>query len=125
MGGNTRANREAIIDANPSLQDDPDRVIVGKTYAIPTKDGNNDGNLTASNNSSRSNLTSTASGAYFYTVKEGDSLWQIANNQLEDPSAVDAIKELNTTVLKGEQHDVVIPGMKLRLPAKPVADTNN
>ena len=122
LGGNTKANRDAIIDANPSLQDDPDRVIVGKTYNIHDR-GDDE---TASNAPvAPRNLTSTASGAYFYTVKEGDSLWQIANNELEDPSAVDAIKDLNTNVLKGEQHDVVIPGMKLRLPAKPVADTTN
>jgi len=31
-GGNTRANRQAIIDANPSLQQDPDRVIVGNVH---------------------------------------------------------------------------------------------
>ncbi len=62
---------------------------------------------------------------YFYTVQEGDSLWQIANDELGDPSAVDAIKELNQSVLKGKDHDTVIPGMKLRLPSKPVATANS
>jgi nucleoid-associated protein YgaU len=120
LGGNTQANRQAIIDANPSLQDNPDRVIVGKTYAIPTSAG-------ASPSIAESPAPNTpAPGApeYFYTVKEGDSLWRIANDQLGDPSTVEAIKALNETILRGDDHDVVIPGMKLRLPAKPVATTN-
>ncbi|MGH7215108.1 MAG: LysM peptidoglycan-binding domain-containing protein, partial [Tepidisphaeraceae bacterium] len=58
---------------------------------------------------------------YWYTVKEGDSLWKIATDQLGDPGAVAAIKELNKDALRGENHDVVIAGSKLRLPAKPVA----
>jgi len=125
LGENNKENRQAIIDANPSLRDDPNRVIVGKSYVIP---GSADSDSQASNapspdNSTMSKTTASATGAYFYTVKEGDSLWQIANDELDDPSAVDAIKELNAGVLKGEQHDVVIPGMKLRLPAKPVADS--
>jgi nucleoid-associated protein YgaU len=60
---------------------------------------------------------------YFYTVQDGDSLWQIANDELGDPSAVAAIKELNASLLKGK--DTVIPGMKLRLPSKPTASANS
>jgi nucleoid-associated protein YgaU len=121
LGGNTRANRQTIIDANPSLQDDPDRVIVGKSYVIPLTGDN----ASAMNDLPPTNSTVQQSSASFYTVKEGDSLWQIANDELGDPSAVDAIKDLNSSILKGDQHDVVIPGMKLRLPTKPVADTTN
>jgi LysM repeat protein len=121
FGENSRANRQAIIDANPSLQQDPDRVIVGRSYVIPIPGSS----ASASNAVIPNNSNQTASGAYFYTVKEGDSLWQIASDQLDDPSAVDAIKDLNTNVLKGDSHDVVIPGMKLRLPAKPVADSTS
>ena len=130
LGGNTRANREAIINANPSLQDDPDKVIVGKMYKIPVRGqtSNTEDNTVATNqNDDSANPPSpeTSSGRYFYTVQEGDSLWAIANDQLGDPSAVDAIKQLNASVLKGDNHDVVVPGMKLRLPAKPVATAQN
>jgi nucleoid-associated protein YgaU len=125
LGSGSPANIQAIIDANPSLQDDPDKVIMGQTYVIP-------GREQASANSSPSNPSvmppvarSTPDGEYFYTVQEGDSLWQIANDQLGDPSAVDALKELNAAILKGKNHDVVTPGMKLRLPAKPVASAAN
>jgi nucleoid-associated protein YgaU len=121
MGGNTRANRQAIIDANPSLRDDPDRVVVGKAYVIPTAAG---GSTDATTDAAPSpDSIASEPGRYFYTVKEGDSLWQIANDELDDPSAVQAIKDLNSDILKGANHDVVIPGMKLRLPAKPVADS--
>jgi len=120
MGSNTPENRQAIINANPSLQDDPDMVIVGKAYVIPGTADNNGSSEVAVVNPSNS-----TTGRYFYTVKEGDSLWRIANDQLGDPSDVDAIKSLNESVLKGDDHDVVIPGMKLQLPAKPVAASNN
>jgi nucleoid-associated protein YgaU len=111
MGGNTRANRQAIIDANPSLQDDPNRVIVGSTYVIPTPAQS----ITIQPDAPAAPAP-TAAGTY--TVQSGDSLWSIANDELGDPAAVDAIKELNLTVLKGPDHDVLYPGMKLRLPAK-------
>lgn len=36
-GGNQKINRDAVINANPSLQQNPDRVIAGKTYQIPAQ----------------------------------------------------------------------------------------
>ena len=39
LGGNSKTNRDAIINENQSLQDDPDRVIAGKTYIIPGDNG--------------------------------------------------------------------------------------
>ena len=59
-----------------------------------------------------------ATAGYMYTVKESDSLWRIAREQLGDAGAVASIKELNKEVLAGG--DQVRPNMKLRLPAKPV-----
>lgn len=123
MGANTRAHRQAIIDANPSLRDDPDFVVVGQSYVIPTR-----AQAAAATPSSpaapaapSAPIAEAPSGRYFYTVQAGDSLWRIANDQLGDPTAVDAIKELNLSILKGQDHDVVLPGSKLRLPFKPVA----
>ena len=57
---------------------------------------------------------------YFYTVRENDSLWKIANEQLGNPGAIAAIKELNQL-----KSDTITPGMKLRLPGKPIAQATN
>jgi nucleoid-associated protein YgaU len=35
MGVSTKETREAILNANPSLKANPDKVIVGRTYVIP------------------------------------------------------------------------------------------
>ena len=35
LGGNTKANRDLIVKANPSLASDPNRIIVGRAYIIP------------------------------------------------------------------------------------------
>jgi len=122
LGANTKANRQAIINANPSLQDDPDYVVVGQSYVIPTR-----AQATAAPSTPAAPAAPSAeapSGHYFYTVQAGDSLWRIANDQLGDPTAVDAIKELNRSILKGQDHDVVLPGAKLRLPFRPVASAD-
>ena len=62
------------------------------------------------------------SPTHWYTVKENDSLWKIAQEQLGDGNAVAAIKELNKDVLKGG--DAIRPNMRLRMPAKPVASAS-
>jgi hypothetical protein len=35
LGSDTKENRDAIVNSNPSLKHDPDRVIAGQTYWIP------------------------------------------------------------------------------------------
>ncbi len=118
MGGNTKTNRDAIVKANPSLTKNPDIVVVGRTYIIPT----NSAAVAADN--PQTVLTPSASPEYFYTVKDSDTLRKIAVNQLGNEDAWAAIQDLNKTTLKGEDKTVVVPGMKLRLPAKPVASAN-
>jgi hypothetical protein len=39
LGGDSKTNRDAIISRNVSLQNDPDHVVTGKTYKIPTTSG--------------------------------------------------------------------------------------
>jgi LysM repeat protein len=133
MGANTKANRDAIINANPALKQNADVVIVGKTYAIPAASSG----ATASAGTSSSPVAQaptpaptptqvaqtspqTASSDNWYTVKEGDSLWKIATEQCGSAAAVQAIRDLNKDTLKG---DTVVINMKLRLPNK-VASAN-
>jgi nucleoid-associated protein YgaU len=137
LGANTKANRDAIIRANPSLAADPNKVIVGRTYIIPT--GPLPQVFTTPTNPpalpkdkpqaalakvSATGKSSSSSTTYWYTVKENDSLWKIAMEQLGTGNAYQQIKDLNKDVLKGS--DNVRPNMRLRLPAKsqPVASAS-
>jgi nucleoid-associated protein YgaU len=115
LGANTRANREAIIAVNPALKDDPDRIIVGKSYVIPHSGAPAQAPISVS---TTVNKPAGPSGTgTVYTVKPGDSLWSIAVNQVGTASAVEAIKSLNQDVLADA--DRLKVNMKLRLPAKP------
>jgi nucleoid-associated protein YgaU len=129
FGANTKSNREAIIHANASLQQDANKVIVGKTYRIPSSSSTSVA-AAAAPPAKETIAAAPASPApaasnteYWYTVQEGDSLWRIANDQLGDAGEIASIKELNKDVLRGS--DTVIPNMKLRLPSKPVAQATN
>ncbi len=138
MGSNSRANREAIIQANPTLQANPDKVIAGFNYAIPAAPlvvpaspvpaapsvavaVNLPGRAAVAANDPRAGAGAAMASHLqaTYTVKSGDSLWKIAAEQLGDPRAVESIKQLNQEQLHGS--DIVRPDMKLRLPARPQA----
>lgn len=119
MGANTKANREAIIRANPSLQADPDRVVAGRTYVIPASPTQNAQATPPAGPTQTVSTTTPRAGETTYTAKEGDSLWRIAEEQLGDGRLYAVIKELNKDVLKGGE--TVKPGMVLRLPARQVA----
>ncbi len=129
LGGNTKANRDLIVNANPSLKSNPNKIIVGRAYIIPGSAA--DAQPTGAQPLPITQVPATptapvaASPAasdqaqFWYTVKENDSLWSIAADQLGNGSAWTAIKDLNADVLKG--NGSIHPNMKLRLPAKPLA----
>ena len=116
LGSSSHKNVKAIIAANPSLQADPNKVIVGQSYIIPTS-ATTTGSSTIS--ATVAGQTTSPAGGWTYTVKEGDTLWGIATGQLGNANAVSAIKELNATLLHGGS--TLRPGMTLRLPSQPVA----
>ena len=49
-------------------------------------------------------------------MREGDSLWQIAAEQLGNGSRYTELAELNADILDDE--DTVLVGMRLKLPAR-------
>jgi len=130
LGGNNKANRDAIISANPSLRQNPNNIIVGRTYAIPAIKGA--APVAAAPAPAPAVAThvaaakpaapATSQQQYWYTVKENDNLWRIAADQLGDGNAWTTIKELNRDLLKSG--DALHPKMRLRLPAKPVVSAN-
>ena len=52
----------------------------------------------------------------YYVVKDGDSLWRIAEKKLGNGGRYTEISKLNADVLEDE--DDIVVGMRLRLPAR-------
>jgi nucleoid-associated protein YgaU len=130
LGGNTTVNRNAIIKANPSLQGDPNKVIVGRKYISPTAEEAKAAVVASDATKEKppaekppvvvvadKSATPTSSPEYTYTVKAGDNLTKIAVEQLGTAAAVPSIMELN----KITDANKIFANMKLRLPAKPIA----
>ena len=123
MGGNTKANREAFIKANPSVTPDGHLVFAGRTYIIPSVSG-----ATAVAVAPTKPATATPApapmkpGISLYTVKDNDSLWKIASEQLGSGTRWEEIRDLNKDLLNGSEQ--VHANMRLKLPAKAVASTN-
>lgn len=120
-GANTKANRDLIVQANPSLKENPNLLIVGRAYLIPSQ------KITAAVSPSPTQAVAAAApqqsaqnaaalNSYNYQVQSGDSLWKIATEQLGDAGQVATIKTLNQDLLKGS--DVVRVGMTLKLPGR-------
>ncbi len=128
FGADTKANREAIVRANPSLQQDPNKVIVGQSYIMP-------GNAPASAPPAPRTAdirtpevhtppAAPANTENWYTTRQGDSLSRIAVDQCGTPAAVAAIKQLNPEKFTNGNTNVQA-GWKLRLPTKTVASAGN
>ncbi|HZZ43646.1 MAG TPA: LysM peptidoglycan-binding domain-containing protein [Tepidisphaeraceae bacterium] len=120
LGANTSTNRQAIIDANPSLKANPAKITVGHTYMIPSgKAGtdNTDASKTAvaSTDTTATDKPKATVTTTTYTVKANDTLWKIAGG---DSNLIKEIQDLNKDTLKGKS--VVRAGLVLKIPAKTV-----
>jgi nucleoid-associated protein YgaU len=128
--GNRKANIARIFEANRKILESPDEIGVGQKLVIPPL-------LASAPNKGK--IVSVLSGTEFtkvesvgrrhrsangrraeqnsnYVVREGDSLWQIAAEQLGNGSRYSEIAELNAGVLDNE--DNLFVGMRLRMPAR-------
>ena len=144
-GGNVKANRDAVVAMNPTLQKDPNKVVSGRTYLLPAAapakevavaeatepkapktvdvkpvDAKIDSKKMIAKADDAKNPANTAEQR-IYVVKAGDTLSKIASAELGSKSEVDTIRTLNADKLKG---DVIKVNMKLKLPAKVLASAS-
>jgi nucleoid-associated protein YgaU len=143
LGGDTKANRDAILAVNPTLQKNPDIIVLGRTYVIPAAPTASaapaplpttpvvpppvvpppievaQAPVTLAPTPPAAPNPATAAPESFYIVKPNDTLTKIAVEQLGSRAGVPALMDLNKELLKGT--DRIRPNMKLRLPAKPMA----
>jgi nucleoid-associated protein YgaU len=124
MGGNTKANREAFIKANPSVTPDGHLVFAGRTYIIPSATAAAPTAVAKGQPAQHTAPTPAPlrAGIVLYTVKDNDSLWKIASEQLGSGTRWEEIRDLNKDLLNGSEQ--VHANMRLKLPAKTVASTN-
>jgi nucleoid-associated protein YgaU len=128
--GNKRANIMKIFEANRNILKSPDDIQVGQKLIIPAL------RTSAAENKSKSGLASsffekvksigrehlssnkgrTAEPSKKYTVREGDSLWRIAAEQLGDGSRYTEVAKLNADILSDE--DSLTVGTSLKIPAR-------
>ncbi len=120
--GNKKANIDKIYYANKKEMKSRDRLYVGQKLVIPPLKGGKEEDGGFFSNSLFEKVTSIgkrkkvkASDTTNYTVKEGDSLWKIAEKTLGNGSRFEEITELNEEKLRDE--DSLKPGMKLKIPS--------
>ncbi len=125
--GNKRANIVRLFQANRRLLRSADRLAVGQKLIIPaletSTENATDGGIFNSTMfekvksiGQRRPVPGAAkpSGVGRYVVREGDSLWKIADAQLGNGSRYTEIAKLNSDMLEDE--DSLAMGMRLRLP---------
>ena len=129
--GNKRVNIMRIFEANRNLLKAADEIKVGQKLIIPPlrdsassnekkKDGLLSSIVEKVTSIGREHLSLKKPGrpkqGRSYTVRDGDSLWEIAADQLGDGSRYMEVAKLNDDVLSDE--DSLTVGMTLKMPAQ-------
>ncbi len=131
LGSDQKVNLDAIINANPSLQADPDRIVIGRTYTIPVPDGLSTTAASiapvprpATQPDADQVVAAGSTRTLRYTARTGDSVTTLAIKLLgsDTQEARDLIIS-NNPELKRDP-DRVVAGQSYWIPA-PVAATRN
>lgn len=116
--GNKRKNVTRIFEANRKLLKSPDEIYVGQELVIPPLSGTpaKKGVFPAMIFEKVKSIGRRSEPDKEYVVREGDSLWKIAAEQLDDGNRYPEISKLNAGILEDE--DSLDVGMRLRLPGR-------
>jgi nucleoid-associated protein YgaU len=124
--GSKRTNIARIFDANRRFLQSPDEIYVGQKLVIPSlsapvPDKSRVSSVLASSmlekvkSIGRRHLSADGHRRW-YVVREGDSLWRIAAEQLGSGSRYSEIADLNADILDDE--DSLAVGMRLKMPVR-------
>jgi nucleoid-associated protein YgaU len=117
--GNKKTAIDALYNANRKALKSPDDLDVGQKLAIPalsTSGKNQADSTTASRTKKVDSAGNSKQQGGQYTVRQGDTLWKIAADQLGDGTRYKEIVRLNNTLLDNE--DDLTVGMTLKMPSR-------
>jgi len=125
--GNKKINVDRIFEANRKLLKSPDEILAGQKLTIPPLIDKSDSVFSESLfdkvksigrrlTSSETSKTPSVRQSKQYVVREGDSLWRIAVEQLGDGTRYKEISELNAGIVEDE--DDIPAGLRLKMPAR-------
>jgi hypothetical protein len=131
LGAETKTNRDAIVNANASLQHNADRVVAGRTYRIPAPDGLSAATQPIASSTAHPTtrpdsdeiLKSGAPRNLRYTAKTGDTVTSLAVALLGSDTKSNRDTIINTNPTLKSNPDRVIVGQTYWIPA-PVAEVH-
>ena len=124
LGADSKTNRDAIIGENKSLQNDPDRVISGKTYKIPTSTGLSAASVARpTTQPDADQLVQIGSNRELrYTARTGDSVSKLAEILLGSDTQENRDAIINNNASLKSDPDRVVAGQTYWIPAPTPAE---